>query len=153
MRSNAVRACWKASTLVEVRRTAELAWVMTKRQVIADQQWRTVKEEDEQNKQLLGLSQQILGLTKEIRGFAGLVQQGHEQNEQLLDLSRRTLALTEQVHDAAEAGGPGSHDSSGPPTTHRKATHDAFRGHGGPSRLGYVPRAKRSRTRGLLHVP
>jgi len=69
-----------------------------KRQVIADQQWRTVKEEDEQNKQLLGLSQQILGLNKEIRGFAGVVQQGHEQNEQLLDLSRRTLALTEQVH-------------------------------------------------------
>ena len=82
-----------------------------KRQVIADQQWRTVKEEDQQNKQLLGLSQQILALTKEIRGFAGLVQQGHEQNEQLLDFSRRTLALTEQVHDAAGAGGPGSHSS------------------------------------------
>ena len=82
-----------------------------KRQVIADQQWRTVKEEDEQNKQLLGLSQQILALTKEIRGFAGLVQQGHEQNEQLLDLSRRTLALTAEVRDAAEAGGPGSHGS------------------------------------------
>jgi len=82
-----------------------------KRQVIADQQWRTVQEEDEQNKQLLGLSQQILGLTKEIRGFAGLVQQGHEQNEQLLDLSRRTLALTEEVRDAAGAGGPGSHGS------------------------------------------
>ena len=31
-----------------------------KRQVIADQQWRTVQEEDEQNKQLLGLSRQIL---------------------------------------------------------------------------------------------
>ena len=82
-----------------------------KRQVIADQQWRTVKEEDTQNKQLLGLSQQILGLTKEIRGYAGLVQQGHEQNEQLLDLSRRTLALTEEVSDAAGAGGPGSHGS------------------------------------------
>ena len=82
-----------------------------KRQVIADQQWKTVKEEDQQNKQLLGLSQQILALTKEIRGFAGLVQQGHEQNEQLLDFSRRTLALTEQVHDAAGAGGPRSHSS------------------------------------------
>jgi uncharacterized membrane protein len=82
-----------------------------KRQVIADQQWTTVKEEDEQNKQLLGLSQQILALTKEIRGFAGLVQQGHDQNEQLLNLSRRTLALTEQVHDAAGTGGPGTHGS------------------------------------------
>ena len=86
-----------------------------KRQVIADQQWRTVQEEDQQNKQLLGLSQQILGLTKEIRGFAGLVQQGHEQNEQLLDLSRRTLALTEQVHGTGGAGGPGSHGSEPTP--------------------------------------
>ena len=82
-----------------------------KRQVIADQQWRTVQEEDQQNKQLLGLSQQILALTKEIRGFAGLVQQGHDQNEQLLNLSRRTLALTEQVHNAAGTGGPGTHGS------------------------------------------
>ena len=80
----------------------------TKRQVIADQQWRTVQEEDAQNRQLLGLSQQILRLTKEVRGFAGLAQQDHERNEQLLDLSRRTLALTEQVHDAAGASGPGS---------------------------------------------
>ena len=92
-----------------------------KRQVIADQQWRTVQEEDEQNKQLLGLSRQILGLTKEIRGFAGLVQQDHEQNEQLLDLSRRTLALTEQVHDAAGAGGAGEAAAqSGPPTTRQE---------------------------------
>lgn len=82
-----------------------------KRQVIADQQWRTVKEEDQQNKQLLGLSTQILGLTKEIRGFAGIVQQDHDQNEQLLELSRRTLALTEEVRNAHGAGGPGSHGS------------------------------------------
>jgi uncharacterized membrane protein len=54
-----------------------------KRQVIADQQWRTVQDEDEQNKRLLGLSRQILGLTKEVRGFAGLAQQDHERNEQL----------------------------------------------------------------------
>jgi uncharacterized membrane protein len=37
-----------------------------KRQVIADQQWRTVKEEDEQNQELLALSHQILELTKAI---------------------------------------------------------------------------------------
>jgi len=86
-----------------------------KRQVIADQQWRTVQEEDEQNKQLLGLSRQILGLTKEVRGFAGLAQQDHEQNEQLLDLSRRTLALTEQVHDAAGASGAASRGSERTP--------------------------------------
>ncbi|HEY2654405.1 MAG TPA: DUF1003 domain-containing protein [Solirubrobacteraceae bacterium] len=74
-----------------------------KRQVVADQQWRTVQREDEQNKQLLGLTRQILSLTKEVRGFAGLAQQNHEQNEQLLDLTRRTLALTEQSHGAAGA--------------------------------------------------
>jgi uncharacterized membrane protein len=37
-----------------------------KRQVIADQQWQTVKEEDNQNQELLTLSNQILELTKAI---------------------------------------------------------------------------------------
>jgi uncharacterized membrane protein len=37
-----------------------------KRQVIADQQWQTVKEEDKQNEELLNLSHQILDLTKAI---------------------------------------------------------------------------------------
>jgi uncharacterized membrane protein len=37
-----------------------------KRQVIADQQWQTVQEEDSQNQQLLDLSNQILQLTKAI---------------------------------------------------------------------------------------
>ena len=37
-----------------------------KRQVIADQQWQTVKEEDKQNEELLDLSNQILELTKAI---------------------------------------------------------------------------------------
>jgi uncharacterized membrane protein len=41
-----------------------------KRQVIADQQWQTVKEEDTQNEQLLDLSNQILDLTKAIHTFA-----------------------------------------------------------------------------------
>ena len=40
-----------------------------KRQVIADQQWQTVKEEDTQNEQLLELSKQILELTKAIHTF------------------------------------------------------------------------------------
>jgi hypothetical protein len=35
--------------------------------VIADQQWKTVQEEDQQNKELLDLSRQILDLTKEVR--------------------------------------------------------------------------------------
>jgi len=40
-----------------------------KRQVIADQQWRTVQEEDRQNKELLDLSNQILELTKAIHAI------------------------------------------------------------------------------------
>ena len=38
----------------------------TKRQFIANQQWKTVQEEDRQNEELLELSQQILTLTKAI---------------------------------------------------------------------------------------
>jgi uncharacterized membrane protein len=38
-----------------------------KRQVIADAQWKTVKEEDKQNEELLELSRQILKLTQEVR--------------------------------------------------------------------------------------
>src|SRR3954452_18805793 len=41
-----------------------------KRQVIADEQWKTVQEEDHQNKDLLDLSRQILQLTKEVRALA-----------------------------------------------------------------------------------
>ena len=41
-----------------------------KRQVVADEQWKTVQEEDKQNVQLLHLSEQILDLTKEVRGLA-----------------------------------------------------------------------------------
>ena len=41
-----------------------------KRQVIADQQWDTVQEEDTQNKELLDLSREILSLTKEIRAVS-----------------------------------------------------------------------------------
>jgi uncharacterized membrane protein len=37
-----------------------------KRQVLADQQWKTVMEEDKQNVELLDLSHQILALTKEV---------------------------------------------------------------------------------------
>jgi uncharacterized membrane protein len=41
-----------------------------RRQVIADQQWKTVQEEDAQNRELLDLSRQILKLTKEVRSLA-----------------------------------------------------------------------------------
>jgi uncharacterized membrane protein len=41
-----------------------------KRQVIADQQWKMVQEEDHQNVQLIDLSQQILELTKAVHAYA-----------------------------------------------------------------------------------
>ena len=41
-----------------------------KRQVIADQQWKTVQEEDRQNEELLTMSNQILELTKAIHALA-----------------------------------------------------------------------------------
>ena len=55
-----------------------------KRQVIADQQWTTVQEEDVQNKDLLTLSHEQ-----------------DQQNKELLDLSKRILALTEELHHGA----------------------------------------------------
>src|SRR5262245_44383552 len=42
-----------------------------KRQVIADEQWKTVREEDRQNVELINLSKQILQLTKEVRALSG----------------------------------------------------------------------------------
>jgi uncharacterized membrane protein len=41
-----------------------------KRQVIADAQWHTVQDEDNQNRQLLDLSNQILELTKAVHAYA-----------------------------------------------------------------------------------
>ena len=42
----------------------------TTRQVVADQQWATVQEEEKQNVELLDLSRQILTLTKEVNSLA-----------------------------------------------------------------------------------
>ena len=43
-----------------------------KRQIVADQQWKMVQEEDHQNRELLDLSNQILELTKAVHAFARL---------------------------------------------------------------------------------
>jgi uncharacterized membrane protein len=79
-----------------------------RRQVIADQQWTTVQQEEQQNEQLISLSQQILELATEVRGYADFARQDHEPNEELLKLSRHTLALTEAVHKSTGAGAAGS---------------------------------------------
>jgi uncharacterized membrane protein len=41
-----------------------------RRQVLADQQWKTVQEEDDQNRRLLELSEQILELTSAVHAYA-----------------------------------------------------------------------------------
>jgi hypothetical protein len=38
--------------------------------VVADQQWTTVREEDQQNRQLIDISTEILELTKQIHAVA-----------------------------------------------------------------------------------
>ena len=72
-----------------------------KRQVIADAQWKTVQREDQQNEQLLDLSNQILKLTKQVRAFGDTIATESDQNKQLIDLSRQTLTLTKQIHSRA----------------------------------------------------
>jgi uncharacterized membrane protein len=97
-----------------------------KRQVVADQQWRTVQEEDSQNKELLtlsneqdrqnkellNLSRQILGLTKDVRSLAAKAREDTENSGQLLDLSKRTLSLAEEIHSHAGAGKSAGHGST-----------------------------------------
>jgi uncharacterized membrane protein len=41
-----------------------------KHQIVADQQWKTVQEEEKQNQELLDLSRQILDLTKAVHAYA-----------------------------------------------------------------------------------
>ena len=45
-----------------------------KHQVVADQQWLTVQDEDKQNRELLDLSHQILELTKAVHAYAAAAQ-------------------------------------------------------------------------------
>jgi uncharacterized membrane protein len=63
----------------------------SKRQVIADAQWKTVQEEDDQNKELLDLSKQILQLTKEVRAYADTV---HSERDQLFARIRTQPTLS-----------------------------------------------------------
>jgi hypothetical protein len=59
-----------------------------KRQVVADQQWQTVQEEDRQNRELIELSRQQ-----------------EDQNKQLLEISKQILALTQEVRGYADTQG------------------------------------------------
>jgi uncharacterized membrane protein len=61
-----------------------------KRQVIADAQWKTVKEEDRQNVELLTLTKQILSLTQEVRTMAA----AFRDQDELVALTKEVRALT-----------------------------------------------------------
>ena len=73
-----------------------------KRQVIADQQWQTVQEEDTQNVELLDAKRQTIADAQ-----WKTVQEEDAQNVELLDLSRQILALTKEVHSVARNIGAG----------------------------------------------
>jgi uncharacterized membrane protein len=84
-----------------------------KRQVIADQEWKTVQTEDQQNQELFQLSKQIRQLTKEVRSYTDTVQREDDQNRELLDLSKQTLALAKEVKSRVSADGGTESGSSG----------------------------------------
>jgi uncharacterized membrane protein len=69
-----------------------------KRQVIADEQWRTVKEERKQNVELLKLSNQILTLTQEVRAMAG----AFRDRDDIAALAKEVRALRSSRTEPAE---------------------------------------------------
>ncbi|HEY1634748.1 MAG TPA: DUF1003 domain-containing protein [Acidimicrobiales bacterium] len=79
-----------------------------KRQVLANQEWKTVQEEDGQNRELLDLARQILALTKQVGPSAKAFGDENKRDDELLDVSRQTLALTQEVHALAGAASKGS---------------------------------------------
>jgi uncharacterized membrane protein len=52
-----------------------------KHQVIVDEQWSTVQEEDHQNRELLDISQQILDLTKAVHAYTSTAAGGTDRND------------------------------------------------------------------------
>ena len=60
-----------------------------KRQVIADAQWKTVREEDRQNVELLKLTNQILTLTQEVHAMAG----AFSDRDEIAALTKEVRAL------------------------------------------------------------
>ena len=83
-----------------------------KRQVIANQRWLTVQEEDRQNQELLRISKQILDLTKEVRSYGDTIAGEGGQNKELLELSRQTLAMTTEMHSRSSDGSAANPNSA-----------------------------------------
>ncbi|MEA2314090.1 MAG: hypothetical protein QOI03_782 [Solirubrobacteraceae bacterium] len=68
-----------------------------KRQVISNEQWTTVQEEDQQNRQLLDISNQILQLTRDVHAYAHGPAGENGSGE-------RAHASTQPGHSATDAG-------------------------------------------------
>jgi hypothetical protein len=68
--------------------------------VLANSQWKTVQEEDSQNRELLQLSHQILELTKAVHAYAAARADGEP-------------GTTQQIGGSADAPGPADEDDSG----------------------------------------
>ena len=66
-----------------------------RRQVIADEQWKMVQEEDTQNQQLLDLSKQILSLTTEVHSMAD----SFADREEITALTKEVRSLTGSLAD------------------------------------------------------
>jgi uncharacterized membrane protein len=69
-----------------------------RRQVVADQQWEMIQEEEQQNEELIRLNQEILRLAKEARSHALLIQGARDDSRRILELSRQTLATMRDLH-------------------------------------------------------
>jgi uncharacterized membrane protein len=80
-----------------------------KRQVIADDEWTMVQDEDRQNDELLDISKQILHLTQELRAYAdgvkGAAEQYRQRNDELLSLSKQALEVSNEVKSHLSADG------------------------------------------------
>jgi len=72
-----------------------------KRQVIANEQWTTVQEEDQQNRQLLDISNQILQLTRDVHAYAHAAGQPNSS-------AAPATASAGPGASAADPGGPSS---------------------------------------------
>jgi uncharacterized membrane protein len=64
-----------------------------RRQVIANEQWTTVQEKDQQNRQLLHISTQVLQLTRDVHAYA-----------QAAAGENGSVASAQSGHSAADAG-------------------------------------------------
>jgi uncharacterized membrane protein len=64
-----------------------------KRQVLADNQWQTVRQEEQQNEELLHISNQILQLTKEIHAMNTALSAGGP-NRTVADAARQRITAT-----------------------------------------------------------